>query len=457
MKSYDVVVIGSGTGGQTAAYELNGRGLSVAVVDHSQQPGGTCALYGCQPKKWFYEASAIVARSRHLTGNGLRSSAQGDWASVVSQKNAFTSKIPGSTRKGFQRAGIDFLEGTAAFVDADRIRVNGADEITFRCCVIATGSKPTALPVEGAEHIVTSRDFFEMEQIPERIVFIGGGFISFELAHFAVRLGPEKTRATILEMADRPLAPFDAEMVDLLLDASAAEGVAVQTRVDIRSIEKTETGYMIDAGISGRFAADLVVHGAGRDPDIEDLALEIAGVDRLEKGISVDNRMQTSAAGIYAVGDCAATPQLARVADCEAMTAAGNILADINGGEGPTIDYEASPVILFTYPQYGMVGMTEGDLVEAGVTFRKSASKQLRWPTYKRIGMAHAGFKVLADSDGRILGAHVISDHATGLINTFRMAMINGLTVETLRRQNIMTPYPSVESDIIYMLKPLID
>jgi glutathione reductase (NADPH) len=198
-----------------------------------------------------------------------------------------------------------------------------------------------------------------------------------------------------------------------------------------------------------------VVHGAGRTADIEGLNLEAGGIQFSKRGIGVDNHMRTSNPKVFAVGDCAVGIQLARVADYEAKVAAHNILAQLNDTEKDTIDYDAVPVLLFTYPQYGMVGKTEDLLKKEGVEYQKSFGKNLRWPTYKRVGLAHAAYKILAGPDGRILGAHILSDNASGLINTLKTAMLNGITTDALYRQSIMTPYPTRESDIIYMLDPL--
>ena len=167
--------------------------------------------------------------------------------------------------------------------------------------------------------------------------------------------------------------------------------------------------------------------------------------------------MATTNPRVYAAGDCADTIQLARVADAEAMAAAENIISTLDGGAPEAeMDYAAVPAVLFTYPQYGMVGATEAALKEKGVAYRKASGDRLGWPTYKRVGMSHAAYKLLADGDGKILGAHILSDNATGLINVFALAMVNGISASTLHRQSIMTPYPSRESDIIYMLKRLI-
>jgi glutathione reductase (NADPH) len=245
-------------------------------------------------------------------------------------------------------------------------------------------------------------------------------------------------------------------MVDLIIQASIEDGMSIQTNIQITAIEKKENVFQVRTGSGQTLEADLVVNGAGRVPELEALQLENAGVKSTKKGIEVNSRMQTSAAHIFAVGDCAATMPLARVADFEAHVAAKNILADRENTRASTVDYTAVPSVLFTYPQYGMVGQTEEALQKKGIAYRKSTDKGLKWPTYRRVGIEQAGYKILTSEDGHILGAHVVSDNSTGLINTFTQAMRNGTTVDDIHWNNIMSPYPSRESDIIYMLSPLL-
>jgi glutathione reductase (NADPH) len=454
--NYDAIIIGSGTAGQTAAYDLKAHGLKVGIVEHSDRPGGTCALSGCQAKKWFYEASESVARSRHLCGLGIQTPALASWSALRNEKNKFTARVPANTRDGLEKAGIDYIPGRARFTNPNTISVD-RQQLSARHIIIATGAVPMPLPIDGARSIITSNEFMELDQLPRRIIFIGGGFISFEFAHFAVRLGDSDTRCTILEAGQHPLGPFDQQMVGLLTQASEKEGIEVRCNVTITGIEKTGGRFTVKTEDGSGFASDLVVHGAGRAPAVDDLDLDQAGVEYSRRGITVNAKMATTNPHVYAVGDCAATIQLARVADAEAHVAAADILGDISGaGAEKAMDYTAVPSVLFTYPQYGMVGVTEDALKAEQVPYRKSYGDALNWPTYKRVGMRSAAYKLLADKDGRLLGAHVLSDNATGLIGIFTLGMVNRIAVEDLYQQCIMTPYPSRESDILYMLKPLL-
>ncbi|MFO7840056.1 MAG: NAD(P)/FAD-dependent oxidoreductase [Desulfosalsimonadaceae bacterium] len=453
-RTYDVIVVGSGTGGQTAARMLKDYGLSVAVIEHSEMPGGICALAGCQAKKWYYEAAETMARSRHLAGKGVSRQPEMDWSCIRDEKRSFTRSVPEATRKGLRGAGIDLIEGRAAFRDETALVVNG-ESVSAKYIILATGAHPMALPFTGAEHLVDSSAFLELDHLPSRVAFVGGGFISFEFAHFAAFLGPAEN-CHIIEAASRPLGAFDAEMVEQLIKASRAEGISIHTDVKVSGIEKDKSGYVIYSLDGKGFNVDMVVHGAGRTPSLEGLELEEGNVAYTRRGITVDSEMRTSNQRVFAVGDCAATIQLARVADYEACVAAKNILSEMRGDDAALMDYRAVSAVLFTYPQYAMVGATEESLKTGGIPYYKSMDSNLSWPTYRRIGMRHAAYKVLVDENSRVLGAHIISDNAAGLINIFRQAIISGQSVADLYWNHVMTPYPTRESDITYMLAPFL-
>ena len=456
MKELDVLIIGAGTAGQTAAFDLVAEGYSVAVVDKSGEPGGICALHGCQAKKWFYELTEIAARCNHLQGIGITNLPSVSWQQVLEAKNEFTSEIPQATIANLKGNGIEYIEGEAVFADADNIKVNGTS-LKPRYTIIATGAIPMSLPIDGSEHMVSSNDFLDLEKLPKRITFVGGGFISFEFAHFAARLGADPHEVYILEAMDRPLGPFDPEMVGELVKASRAEGIQIRTGIEIQSLSRGTNGFVVTLKSGECIETDLIVHGAGRTANIEGLNLEAAGISFNRRGIEVNDHMTTSNSKVFAIGDSAATLQLARVADSEAHTAAATIIARDNQGPPASIDYSATPAMLFTYPMLGMVGKTEDELIKAGTKYWMSFDKELSWPTYRRVGMKHAAYKILVDADNKILGAHILSDNATGLINTFKQAMLDGTTVQELHKANIMSPYPSRESDILYMLEPLLE
>ena len=456
MKTYDVLVVGTGTAGQTAAFEMSDHGYSVAVIEQSDEPGGVCALHGCQSKKYFYEVAETVAKCSHLLGKGITQVPGANWADILQEKNRFTSEIPGNTVKSIKGSGIDYYEGKAVFTGPSSL-TTGDDEIRGRFIILATGAEPLTLPINGAEHIITSNDFLSLNRLPDRVAFIGGGFISFEFAHFAARLGSSPGEIHILEAQDNVLGQFDSDLVRQLVTASEGDGITIHTGMKITDIENRGDHLQVLTESGSGFDVDLVVNGAGRRPNIHSLNLEAGNIDYSAAGITVDDRMKTSNNRVFAVGDCAASIQLARVADLEAKTAAYAILSELDGADCKPMKYEVVPAVLFTYPQLGKVGKTEDQLRQENITYWKSSDTQLGWPSYRRVGLQYAAYKILIDENGKILGAHFLSDDATGLVNTFTQAMRTGITVNELYENSILTPYPSRESDILYMLSPLVE
>ncbi len=456
MEKFDVIIIGTGTAGQTAAFDLATEGYNTAIIENSDTPGGVCALRGCQAKKWFYEVTELVARSRHLLGKGVVTAPVVTWGQILAEKNSFTREIPENTISNLKGNGITYIKGEAAFVNESTVAVKN-EHLAADYYVIGVGAKPANLPLEGSEFLTTSDDFLELESLPERLAFIGGGFISFEFAHFAARLGNSTAKIHILEAAEMVLSPFDGDMVERLVEASEDEGIRIHTDVSIVSIKKSSSGLIIEFASGQNLEVDMVVNGAGRTPNIDALNLKAAGVDFGRRGIVVNHNMQTTRSNIFAVGDCAESLQLARVADMEAHVAASSITGLKEGGTLSSIDYSTAPAVLFTYPQLGMVGKTEEQLRGEKIKYWKSYDHHLSWPTYRRVGMLHGAFKILVDEHDHILGAHFLSDNTTGLVNTFKQAMIDKTPIAELHNNNIMAPYPSRESDILYMLSPLIE
>ncbi|MEE4166831.1 MAG: NAD(P)/FAD-dependent oxidoreductase, partial [Desulfocapsaceae bacterium] len=386
MNTFDVIIIGTGTAGQTAALDLAAEEYNVAIIEGSERPGGVCALRGCQAKKWFYEVSELVARSRHLQDMGVTAPPQVSWQQIMREKNKFTDTVPDNTVKNLKGNGVTYIAGAASFHDESTVTVND-EKYTARSFIVATGAQPTSLPFEGSSHMITSDDFLELDTLPERIAFVGGGFISFEFAHFAAHLGDSQARIHILEAAGSVLSPFDQEMVEQLVEASESAGIQIHTSVSIQSIKKKNNSYSVCFDSAESLEVDLVVNGAGRAANIDKLNLAAAGIDFSKRGITVDSTMRSSNSRVFAVGDCADTIQLARVADMEAHVAVETVIADKTGGISEGMDYSAVPAILFTYPQLGMVGKTEEELKEDNITYYKSFDKQLSWPTYRRVGL----------------------------------------------------------------------
>lgn len=243
-----------------------------------------------------------------MQGSGIAKQSQIDWGELMQFKRSFTDNPPKMLEKNLSKNGVATHYGTARFTDANMLQA-GDETFVGKNIVIATGAKPMPLGIVGEELLATSTDFLEMETLPERIVFIGGGYIAFEFAHIAARAG---ARVTLLEMMPSSLPAFDPDLVDPLIDATREVGIDIQfeTRVSQVVKEANRTFSVKAASPNGEqsFIADLVVHGAGRVPAVEGLQLEKANVEYTRRGIVVNEYLQSvSNPAVYAAGDVAAT------------------------------------------------------------------------------------------------------------------------------------------------------
>lgn len=444
----DVLVIGTGTSAYQVAYRCANAGLDVATVDERAY-GGTCARRGCQPKKFLVAAAEIVALSRQMTGRGITQATSLDWNDLMASKRAFTEAVPERTERGFREAGITTLHGRARFTGPDRVVVTGRDSggIKAGSIVIATGARPATLDIPGAELMTTSEEFLELKVLPRRMVCVGGGFISLEFAHVVARAGVE---VTILHRGERILPHFDPDLVDRLTLATREQGIDVQTGAAVASISGEEGDLTATTADGRNWPADLVLHGAGRVPSLENLDLDMAGVEAGPKGVTVDKgqRSPTNPA-VFAIGDAAAgTPSLAPAADLEGQVAAANIIA---GKTVQTANYEDEPRVVFAIPPLASVGMN-ADAAEAGRSIIINQGESTAWPTSRRIGQRHGYFKVILDAvDRRILGAQILGHGAGDLINIFALAIRQEMDADSLSR--VLWAYPTVTSDVKNMLK----
>src|SRR5918996_1007946 len=269
-KKFDLIVIGTGAAGATAAHKCRKAGWEVAIID-SRPFGGTCALRGCDPKKVLVGAAELIDWNRRMNGNGVSSKeAKIDWPSLMRFKKSFTDPVPENREKGYAKAGIAAFHGRTRFLDEASLQVEN-DMLTGRFILIAAGAKPATLNISGESHLTTSDQFLELEQLPKRIILVGGGYISLEFAHIAARAGAQ---VTILHRGVRPLEGFDADLVEQLVQATRDLGADVRLNTEVKSIWKDADHFAVEASnTNGKqaFDGDIVVHGAGRVPDIDDL------------------------------------------------------------------------------------------------------------------------------------------------------------------------------------------
>jgi glutathione reductase (NADPH) len=449
-QTFDLIVIGTGTAASTVAFHCQSAGWKVAIVD-SRPFGGTCALRGCDPKKVLVGAAELADWLSRMKGHGVcASDARIDWAELMRFKRSFTEPVPKNREQSFAKAGITAFNGRARFVNRTTVKV-GDDVLDGRYVVIATGAMPRNLGIPGEQYITTSNQFLDLGDIPRRILFIGGGYISFEFAHIAARAGAQ---VTILHRGAQPLQRFDPDLVVQLIEKTKRLGANVKVNIQVESIEKSTDKITIHASAANggkeTYEADLVVHGAGRVPEISDLDLSAAGVEKEEHGIRVNEFLQsTSNPGVYAAGDAAASgnPPLTPVAAYEGRIVASNLLK----GNHRMVESVPVPSVLFTVPPLASVGLSEKSAQEKGIRFKISKQDTSNWYSSRRVAEDYSGFKILVDEEkDLILGAHLIGPHAEELINLFALSIQKGIPASELK--HTIFGYPTLGSDIHYMI-----
>ena len=385
IQSFDSIVIGSGTSAYYCINALNKGGQAVAVVDE-REFGGTCALRGCQPKKYLVANAEALALASHLAGIGLSEPPKTDWSALQRLKNEFLDGIPEGAVTELNEAGIKTFTGKAKLLGPNEVEVGG-QRLKAGHIVLATGAVPRRSDFPGTETTQDSEYFLNMPSLPARILFIGGGYISFEFAHVAAWAG---AKATILHRSAHPLKAFEQDMVKVILEASAANGISVVVNETPIRIEPVDDHFLVHGKTGGQYQADLVIEATGRVPNLTALAGDQAQVDHSPQGVAVNEYLQSvSNPQVYAIGDCAATRyMLAPVADEEGKTAAHNILH----GNSRKVDYSVVPSTVFTIPNLATVGLTEIQAHAQGIDFRVNKGTTTGWPSSKRIGEKHSGY-----------------------------------------------------------------
>ncbi len=447
--SVDVIVIGTGSAAQTVSYTCREAGWSVAVID-SRPFGGTCQLRGCDPKKVLVGISELVDWSHRMQGKGVSAPALSiNWPDLIRFKHTFTDPAPEQNEHSFAQAGIATRHGRAHFVDQTSVEVGG-DTLVGRYVVIAGGARRATLSIPGEDQLTTSTQFLELDSLPRRIAFVGGGYIAFEFAHIAARAGAQ---VQVLHRGGRPLPKFDRDLVATLVKATKELGVEVRLETEVVAIARQADGLLVQARTGAQeqtFEADMAVHAAGRVPEIDDLDLEMAGVRRTSAGVSVNEYLQSvSNPTVYAAGDAVASGgfPLTPVAEMQGGIVASNLLK----GNHRMPNYAGIPSVVFTTPPLTMVGFTEEAAHAQGLRFTTNRGDTSDWYSSRRVALRHTGFKTLVEEGtGRILGAHLLGQHAEEMINLFGLAIRTGMHASDLK--DMVYAYPTSASDLGSMI-----
>jgi dihydrolipoamide dehydrogenase len=452
MSNYDVVIIGSGPGGYVSAIRCAQVGLKTAIIEKYSTLGGTCLNVGCIPSKALLDSSEHYHNAAHTFekhGIGL------DNLSVnIQQMIARKDEVVSQTCSGVQflmdKNSIDVHHGLGSFVDKTTVKVTAEDGaetlLKTKNVIIATGSKPNFFPgmEPDKKRIITSTEALKLDEVPKRMLVIGGGVIGLELGSVYARLG---TKVEVVEFMDRIVPTMDATMSKELTKVLKKEGFKFHMNHRVQNVVNTGDGVKLTAlnkkGEEVTMEADYCLVAVGRKPYTDGLNLEAAGLKTGERGmIDVNHNLQTSIPNIYAIGDVVKGPMLAHKAEDE-----GAYVAELIAGQKPHIDYNLIPGVVYTWPEVAAVGKTEEQLKEAGANYKVGS-----FPI-KALGRARASMdvmglvKIIADAEtDEVLGVHMIAPRAADMIMEAVTAMEFRASAEDIAR--ICHPHPTYTEGI---------
>ncbi len=415
---YDVVVIGGGPAGYNGALECAKLGLKTALIERADL-GGTCLNRGCIPTKSLLKSAEIFQSSQKAELFGVNVEAISyDMEKIYQRKNQVVSKLREGVKFLIKKSGLDYFEGQASFVDKNTINITSTDgdsTITAKNIVIATGSRPAKLNLEGIEYTKNSDDLLENGIVGENIVIIGGGVIGCEFACFLSSLGK---KVTIVEMESRILPVMDRDISNYLSMSLKKNKVEILTNAKVRSIRKEDT-LLVDVESKGlkTIATDEVIVSIGRVANMDGLLLEKVGIE-YDRIIKTNKNFLTSVDNIYAIGDVASKIQLAHLAEAQAVN-----VAHIIAGKEPPINLDVVPSCVYTSPEIASVGDTEatGEYVTTSKIPIGSNGKAV-------IEESTIGFvKTVFDKD-IIVGATIMCSRATDMIAELALAINSKLT-----------------------------
>ncbi|MDQ6933467.1 MAG: NAD(P)/FAD-dependent oxidoreductase [Candidatus Eremiobacteraeota bacterium] len=449
MQEFDLVVIGSGAAGNTAALQCKKRGWDVAIVD-AKPFGGTCQLRGCDPKKILVGAAHALDWAHKMADVGVFDRVPHiDWPKLMAFKRTFTDPVPAQREASYRDAGITAMRGTARFIDEQTLDVEGA-RLKARYILVATGAKPAHF-APGDDLLLDNEAFLSLEQLPQSLLFVGGGFISLEFAHVAVRAG---AKVTIMDFAPRILMNFDAELVGPLEQTTRELGIELHFNARVTKIVRDGSKIVAHAEVDGKqqtFTADAAVHGAGRVADLDDLDLKAGNVERTKRGVKVNEYFQsTSNTHVYSAGDVAdgGGLQLTPVAGDEGEIAAANMI----DGNSKTAHFAGLASVVYTIPPLATAGLSEEEARKKGTPIDVFRGAMSGWYSLKRLNEKRGAYKVLVEKTTRkILGATIFGPLAEEQINVLSLAIRQGL--DTAAVNESLFAYPTGASDLQYMLE----
>ncbi|MEX0694153.1 MAG: glutathione-disulfide reductase [Rhodospirillales bacterium] len=444
---YDLITIGGGSGGVRASrFSAQRHGKKVAIIENLRI-GGTCVMRGCVPKKLLVYGAHFADDFEDAAGYGWSvDGSKHDWPKLMAAKQKELNRLEDVYHRLLREAGVDEITGTGKLVDAHTVDVNGKT-YTAEHILIATGGWPSLPDVPGIEHAITSNEALDLDDLPKRIVIVGGGYVGVEFAGIFNALGAD---VTVIIRGANILRGFDQAMRDALRDEMQKKGITVLSGCQVKSIEKTAGGYSLRLDQVDMLETDLVMYATGRAPNSKGIGLEEAGVKLDKSGaVIVDEYSKTSVDSVYAIGDVTDRVQLTPIALAEGMAFARTVY----DGKPTSVSYENVPSAVFSQPPIGTVGLTEEDARKN----HKVAIYQSRFRPMKHTLSGrdeHAVMKLIVDKEtDKILGAHMIGAEVTEIIQGIGIAVKAGATKADF--DATIGIHPTAAEEFVTMREPL--
>ncbi len=418
---YDLFVVGAGSGGVRASRVASQLGARVAIAE-MDRAGGTCVNVGCIPKKLFVYGSHFAYDLEDARGYGWSTESSFDWATLRANKDREIKRLNGIYETLLEGAGVDLLKGRARLLDAHTVEIEGTQRTAERV-LIATGGRAVEPDIRGSEHALTSDAMFTLDELPERALVVGAGYIALELGSVLCALG---VHVTLVHRGDEILRGFDHDLRGHLHNELEAKGMHILLETRVEELRKTGSSFEARLSNGEVLATDLPMFAIGREPNVEGLGLEDIGVELgRHGGIVVDDNFTSSVPSVYAVGDVTDHIQLTPVAIAEGMHFAHHFY-----GQGDhRVDYMSIPTAVFCQPELATVGLTEAEAWHRcqDVRVYKSAFTPLKLSLSER--SEHTIVKVVVDAaNDRVVGCHMAGHGAAEIIQGLAIAMKAGAT-----------------------------